>query len=217
MPRARRQHRGHRCWQKFAQNCHWGHRHLPTLSGQAGVTVDFPAKHGFGLPPILAWSRWFVRKDRYHGPKVYFQVASVAIVFLAGEMQAQESPLGVIAPSVELPETILVPMRSDGRILPYGGWELVFRNMRRGLNAPIEQIESTSVSYKDSNGDDVVDHIVWEILRTANSPCEAKGGNPCPDTITVISIPEGFLAVPESARVNEGSFAKILIFRDVTG
>lgn len=53
--------------------------------------------------------------------------------------------------------------------------------------------------------------ISWEIIRTRNNACVEETGSACPDMLRILSVPEGYMAVPESAWVDEGSGLEILI------
>lgn len=80
--------------------------------------------------------------------------------------------------------------------------------------------EITHYNQKTPNrytGDDVITldtsegTIVLKINRTANIDCMPV--KPCPDTLEVYDLPIGFLAIPTSHTLDEGSFGYIQIIR----
>ena len=114
-------------------------------------------------------------------------------------------------PAATLPEAILVPILWDGSPVPNGGWILTYRNALTGSEVALRDVESREVSVRDLAGDTLRARISWEITRTPNSSCAAADLGPCPDQIRVLSVPDGFLAVPDAAVVDEGAALRIYI------
>ncbi len=59
--------------------------------------------------------------------------------------------------------------------------------------------------------------ISWEIVRTRNDICIQADSGPCPDRIRVLSVPDGFQAVPSSGWVDEGMIISIHIVPALIG
>lgn len=115
------------------------------------------------------------------------------------------------------PEAILVPKRLDGQILINGGWSLIFRNAKRGPKAPDHEVQSRMVAVKGAGNNTAFQLISWEITRTQNNRCPSHDRLPCPDEIRVLALPEGFMAVPRRAWVEEGQTLHIHIVPDGIG
>ena len=145
-------------------------------------------------------------------------LATMALLLLVGVSWAQEVPeLDLSTPSGRLstgiPAAILIPIRNESLPNSNGGWVLVYRNLVRGAQTPNADIHSRSVDVPGSMKEAV---ITWEITHTVNNKCtDAVEG--CPDQIRVLSVPEGYVAVPQSAQVNEREGLRVLIIPIVVG
>ena len=110
-----------------------------------------------------------------------------------------------------LPESILVPLSYSGEKMPNGGWILSYRNGLQGPEAPDREVQIREVTFGDGGQNSITSEISWEILRTRNDACADDEGATCPDRLRVLTIPEGFMAVPASVWVDEGRAVRIFI------
>ena len=107
-----------------------------------------------------------------------------------------------------LPESMLLSIRVEGAASPTG-WILSHRNSLSGANIPDHETQSrTVVLDPETEG---TGRIVWTINRTRNNRCPEKFPTSCPDHIRIIMVPNGFIAVPEEAWINEGEVLSIYI------
>lgn len=136
---------------------------------------------------------------------------ALAVCTLPGLSVAGEhaAAFGIPAPA-HLPEAILIPIRSQ---LSPGvpGWILTFRNTRRGPDAPDRETGARDVTATGPDGVPVAATIAWEILRTRNDRCSDHPAKDCPDTLRILSVPDGFIAVPKSAIVEEDGVLRVFI------
>lgn len=144
-------------------------------------------------------------------PIIRHLLTSFVLIVAANVVAAQEAWSPVPTEQANLPEVILLPMKIDGRTMAGGGWSLSYRNGLRGSDFPDHEAESRNVTFRDHNGKEVSTTVSWEIVRTQNNQCADRAKELCPDLIRMLSVPNGFVAVPESAWVNEGSSFRILI------
>lgn len=138
-------------------------------------------------------------------------LVGIALTAIPAAGLAQDHLHDFAAPAFELPETILVPIRFEGAIAPQAGWVLTYRNDLRGAKTPDREIEARRVRSPGPDSDSIDGLISWEIVRTRNDSCSSRTNGPCPDTIRVLSVPDGFIAVPEALSVEEGAVLKIHI------
>ena len=95
-----------------------------------------------------------------------------------------------------------------------GSWVLLYTNLLTG--GVLETSHSVTVSHDDK------DRIIsWVINRKPNLPCSAYAdqrlpAEECADKI-VVSPPDGYLALPSEATVNEEDSMEILIVPEVMG
>lgn len=131
---------------------------------------------------------------------------------LAGPAPAQRHDVhfGIPVPH-SLPDVILVPIRSNIDPGTSGGWILTFRNQLSGPGTPDRDIETRIVTVAGADGAPVVAAITWAITRTRNDRCAQQTGKGCPDLLQILSVPEGFVAVPKSAIVEEQAGQRIFI------
>lgn len=131
---------------------------------------------------------------------------------LAGPASAQgnDVTVGIPIPS-HFPEAILVPIRSSIDPGGTGGWILTFRNQLSGPDTPDREVETRTITTAGTGGAPVVAVIAWAITRTRNDRCAQQTGKGCPDTIEILSVPAGFIAVPKSATVEEQAVQRIFI------
>ena len=136
--------------------------------------------------------------------------ACAAIAVTTTECTAQDMPTP-FAKRHTAPEAILVPMALDGRASGHVGWILSYRNNLRGSDAPNREIQTRQVTTSDQNEGTTLGSISWEITRTQNNVCPDWQQARCPDQIRVLSVPDGFMAVPEQTWIREGSGLRIYI------
>ena len=150
--------------------------------------------------------------SRRIGPNVCWLLATLAIG-QAGPSEAQEvseQSLSILfgRPSVAIPETLLIPIRSRGAENASTGWMLVYRNFETSAKAPKMRTYDRTVSLP---GRGRSGKIVWEIINTVNASCTSYSGGPCPDIIRVVIVPEGYIALPQSAVVDERESIRIMV------
>ena len=116
-----------------------------------------------------------------------------------------------------LPESILIPLSHNGQKMPNGGWILSYRNGLQGPEAPDREVQIREVTFGDGALASISSEISWEILRIRNDECVEDGEDPCPDRIRVLSVPEGFMAVPEDIWIGEGRSIRIFIVPEGIG
>lgn len=149
---------------------------------------------------------------------VAFTMAILVSHITSGAASAQEVPeLNLSTPAGRLttgiPEVVLVPIRKGSVRNQTGGWVLIYRNFVRDAEATRLDVRSRRVGLPGLSHEGV---ITWEITHTLNAKCiDVEGG--CPDQIRVLSVPEGYMAVPESAQVEEREGLRILIIPIVIG
>lgn len=130
-------------------------------------------------------------------------IACISVLTTAHPVKAQEYVSPYPRPHVSLPETILVPIRNERGSQTGGGWMLTYRNCYSSPDVPAREVHSRTVTWK-AQARTIGGSVSWEIIRTPNNECTDYSGGPCPDTIRILSVPQGFVAVPNIERVNEG-------------
>lgn len=148
--------------------------------------------------------------------RLFAAVCSV-IVAIANAASSDQSVKAYSWQNTPLPEVILAPMQVNEDSVMAGGWILIYRNTSTGPEEPDVEIQSRNLVDLGfpRRRDDAV--ISWEVLRTPNGPCAKAGSGPCPDRIRVLSVPDGFQAVPEAAWVPEGTYLSIRIVPALIG
>lgn len=108
------------------------------------------------------------------------------------------------------PEAVLIPIQSDGHS-ESRRWRLSYHNRLTGSETPDSLIETRVVLLNNDNGRPSFGIVSWKIVRTRNDQCVQATGSSCPDMIHVLTVPEGYLAIPDDAWVDEGDTLQILI------
>lgn len=108
----------------------------------------------------------------------------------------------------DLPEAILLPLKHEGKLAAGGGWVLSYRNGLTGTDQPEREAQSRYVTHSDRANTPTTSLISWEITRTPNNLCPEAA---CPDMIRIIAVPDGFIAIPESAWIEEGETLRTYI------
>ena len=148
-------------------------------------------------------------------PSLFGAVLVLAIGLLLSSLNvslAQEVPetnLSIPAGrlTTNIPTATLIPIRNERLSNPHSGWVLVYRNLVSPAQAPNTEVHSRVVVGPDTAHQEA---ITWEITHTENSSC---GGSEeeCPDEIRILSVPAGYVAVPNRALVNEREGLRIFI------
>ena len=146
-----------------------------------------------------------------NGSRIRLWMVSVGFAVAANACPANDAAPRMHEKLVDLPEAILIPMKVDGKPMANGGWILTFRNGFRGPDAADREIQVRRVTYDDHLEEQVTASVSWEIVRTRNNLCTGQATYPCPDRLRVLAVPEGFVAVPESIWVEEGTSTMIRI------
>ena len=137
-------------------------------------------------------------------------VACILVLIIVRPVQAQEYSSLYLKLLPSLPETILVPIKSEQNSQAGSGWMLTYRNGYSPEEAMDREVQSRDVTWLSNN--QLIDGLIsWEIIRTRNSACTDSVGGPCPDTIRVLSVPHGFVVVPSIEEVKEGAARVIFI------
>ena len=144
-------------------------------------------------------------------PNCLMAVACGAVMATASGVSSQQAKTPYEGQRDVFPEVILAPMQASGSKAIDGRWILIFRNSLAGPNVPDVEIQEREVTFARNGGQPETATISWEIVRTRNDICIQAGSGPCPDEIRVLSVPEGFQAVPPSAWVGEGTIESIRI------
>lgn len=144
-------------------------------------------------------------------------VACAAILTSANAAASQQATTHYAGQRNVLPEVILAPMQVNAEHRAGRGWMLIYRNTLSGPETPDVALQSRRVVLAGLHGPQHAATVFWEILRTPNVNCRNGGAGPCPDRIRVLSVPEGFQAVPEAAWVNEGTVLTIRIIPVLLG
>ena len=110
--------------------------------------------------------------------------------------------------TTNIPESIIIPIQNARTQKGSDGWVLVYRNLVRSAQTPNTDLRFQSVKVPGTLRDGV---IKWEILHTENEECLETVEVGCPDLIRILSVPEGYIAIPESAQVNERDGLRIFI------
>lgn len=141
---------------------------------------------------------------------------AASIFGLSGERGiAGESTFEYPAVRQQLPEILFLPI--SGQLDEAVGWRISYRNGYSGADAPVRVINSRAIVYLNQDGKKATASVTWQIERTTNSACIPVTGHLCPDMIKILSVPPGYIAVPESAVVKEGSAIEIHIVPNVFG
>ena len=127
---------------------------------------------------------------------------------LAQEIPEQRLAIPSGRPTNNLPAVVIIPIRQDSQPFTGGGWILVYRNLERPAQTPSVGHHSQSVYLPGMLAEGL---ITWEITHTQNEKCSSSTGGPCPDLIYILSVPDGFVAVPESAQVDERDGLRIFV------
>ncbi len=92
-----------------------------------------------------------------------------------------------------LPEVMLI------RSLQQTGWVLSYTNQLSSAGSPDAEVQTRELP----------EGIVsWRISRSRNNGCLPS---PCPDSLQILSVPDGYIAVPQAAEVDEEKNVTILI------
>jgi hypothetical protein len=138
-------------------------------------------------------------------------IASILIVAIPAKPFGQELPSQFAGPRFAPPETMLVPMNSSAQSTSPSGWQLLYKNGLHGPEDPVLVTETRTVTLGVTNGRTTTGLISWQIFRTRNDTCAGATTRQCPDRFQVLSVPEGFIALPESAWVEEGEGLRVFI------
>lgn len=101
-------------------------------------------------------------------------------------------------PPPPLPSVVITPMEY--------GWVLTYSNQLTYKANPLEY-DTRMVSLDGVE----VGSIDWSLDNTPNGDCDT----PCPGTITILSVPEGYTSDVSSLVVDEGETVMIFIYPDV--
>ncbi len=156
-------------------------------------------------------------RSRAKLPKRLMAVACGAFMMTASAVSSQQAKTPYEGQREVIPEVMLAPMQVKGRPAIEGGWVLFYRNTLSGPKVPDVEIQKRNVTHARIGGQQETVFISWEIVRTRNDLCIKAGSGPCPDRIRVLSVPEGFQAVPSSAWVDEGTIISIHIVPALIG
>lgn len=124
---------------------------------------------------------------------------------------ADEALLDLTVRYRNLPEAILIPMKHNDQFLVGGGWVLSYVNKPTSPDVPEQELQSRRVTYSDSSNSQISASISWEIRRTRNNLCEGRGQTGCADMIRVLTVPDGFIAIPTEAWIGEGTALRLYI------
>lgn len=124
--------------------------------------------------------------------------------------QAQTLPDGLPV-SAQIPQVMLLPFPGrDGAFGPTG-WVLIYRNTLSTHDTSATETGTRTIELAGPAGMPQIATITWQIAHTANNRCAAPGHTGCPDTLRILSVPEGFVAVPRSAIVQEHAVQRVFI------
>ena len=140
---------------------------------------------------------------------------SVVVTFAANLCFADNGWWSVPTPKRSLPESMLIPLSYDGTAIPTGGWVLIYRNGLQGPDVADREIQIRHVA--SSEGSQPTGVISWEIWRTRNDQCPNHGTGLCPDRLRILSVPDGYIALPGTIWVEEGKSIRVLFVPDVIG
>ncbi len=139
---------------------------------------------------------------------------AIAFGLTSQSLQAEE-PYDTPVPFI--PETFVAPIKNSGGSAKSLGWVLIYRNQLTMPKSSIRDVQSQTVRVGGVSGNPIEGTISWRIQHSENSSCNDLEGGPCPDSIQVLSVPEGFIAVPDSALVSESEKLLIYIVRAEIG
>jgi hypothetical protein len=111
-----------------------------------------------------------------------------------------------------LPETMLLPFAPVAAGSAQIGWIVVHQNTATGPHAPRSERVFRSVNLDDGTEG----HIAIRVERTRNDACRSDVGGGCPDLLRILSLPPGFMAVPDRMTVEEGATRRILVVPALT-
>lgn len=134
--------------------------------------------------------------------------ATLVLTATAGVAQSKSTPP---IKRHTVPEVLLVPIALDGVPAGHGGWILSYRNTLTGLESPEREIQTRQVPLSNHREGANLRSIAWEITRTRNNDCVDWRQTRCQDQIRVLSVPDGFMAVPNQAWIREGAGLRIYI------
>lgn len=129
---------------------------------------------------------------------------------------AQDELKMYLEPRFTPPEALLIPVHSEGQA-GSRKWRLSYHNGLTSSDTPDTMIETRVVPLNTDDGRPSFGIISWKIIRTRNDLCVQTTGSSCPDMIQVLTVPEGYLAIPDGASVNEGDTFQILIVANRIG
>lgn len=143
-------------------------------------------------------------------------VACLLLAAVGGPSTAQDVSTAFLAPRFVAPEAILIPIGSPQQPTALS-WRLAYHNGLRGPDAPDVLVEKRDVLVRGDDGRPATGVISWKIIRTRNDTCLAATGSACPDMLQIMSLPKGYMAVPESVWVEEGDGFQIHIVPNGVG
>ena len=150
-------------------------------------------------------------------PRHLLAMACGTFMAMAGSVSSQQVGTQNYGQREVLTEVILAPMRVNNGPAAVRGWILIYRNTLTGPEVPNVDFQVRNVFQPGIRGPHNSATISWEILRTPNDTCTQAGAGPCPDRIRVLSVPEGFQAIPESAWIDEGAIMSIRVVPTLLG
>ncbi len=156
-------------------------------------------------------------RSRVKFPKHLMAVACGAFMVTASAGSSQQAKTPYEGKHEGFPEVMLAPMKVNGSPATEAGWILFYRNTLAGPKVPDVEIQKRNVTHARVGGQQETASISWEIVRTRNDICIQAGSGPCPDRIQVLSVPDGFQAVPSSGWVDEGMIISIHIVPALIG
>lgn len=136
---------------------------------------------------------------------VPFMIASVSVAQEVPELDLS-IPAGRLSKGV--PDSVIIPTGNNEDQASNSGWVLVYRNLVTSTATPNSDVRSKPVKLPNSK---TLGVITWEIIHTENRNCLREVYYGCPDQIEILSVPEGYMAVPERAEVAEREGLKIYI------
>jgi hypothetical protein len=139
---------------------------------------------------------------------VRHRAAAILVTFMLGTTSWGQDLSTLYQPSRFVPpEVILIPVSFNSKT-EANRWRLVYRNGLHGAHAPTLLTETRIVPSGA---------ITWRITRTHNAPCVERTGSACPDMLQILSVPDGYIAVPDRVWVEEGDGVQVLIIPNQIG
>lgn len=146
--------------------------------------------------------------------RYWLTVPCAVFMATAGAVSSQQAVTPYVGHDGQLktnPEVLIAPLQFNGGLGSSDGWIIVYRNTLTGPEAPDLERQSRDVVHADPHSPHHIATVAWEILRTSNKTCNETGAGPCPDRIRILSVPEGYQAMPETAWVDEGAILSIRV------